>query len=57
MLRTGKHLSIRLILAALAIAGCERTTPTELEARASATATRHPILFVHGWQGNARSGT
>jgi triacylglycerol lipase len=52
------HASASMVLAALALAACEPvTTPDGPEASfarapAPTTATRNPILFVHGWSGN-----
>jgi triacylglycerol lipase len=47
--------SATLVLAALALAACDGS-PTGMEAslaRTPTTTTRHPILFVHGWNSSA----
>lgn len=47
--------ALLFLVPALLAGGCDRL-PTPAEGRpALATATRHPILFVHGWHGSSSS--
>ena len=55
MNRIRKQLRAPLVMAALALAGCDPGANPfgPAAARTLATTTRHPILFVHGWNGSA----
>lgn len=54
MFRIRKQVRAPMLLAALALAACDPgAAPTGPEAAVAPAPTRHPILFVHGWQGSA----
>lgn len=59
MFRIRKPVRAPIFLAVLALAACDPGAgPTgPAAARAPATTTRDPILFVHGWQGSASTWT